>query len=149
MSATQTAFDQIRENAAKAFFACAWADMVEENGRSLCGEIMDQIPDEIDPAAYHAADTLLRDFAGQYQFDTPDMTLVQQVACLYMRVVNLCLADSTGQDRELDPEMFGHYLAMQAMGTGVGIESFGHNVRDNIKVPYVEFGAHSLEKDYE
>jgi hypothetical protein len=55
---------------------------------------------------------------------------------------------SDDADRDLTPELFGHYLAMQAMGHGVGLESFGRAVRDAINVPYVEFGSHSLECDY-
>lgn len=43
--------DEFEKHAARAFFASAWADMVEENGATLQGEIMDQMPAEIDPAA--------------------------------------------------------------------------------------------------
>lgn len=44
-------------HAALAFFASAWADMVEENGAALRGDIMELMPSEIDPAAVHAANT--------------------------------------------------------------------------------------------
>lgn len=43
--------DQFQLHAARAFFASAWADAVEENGATLRGEIMDQLPDAIDSAA--------------------------------------------------------------------------------------------------
>jgi hypothetical protein len=56
---------------------------------------------------------------------------------------------SGGGDRELSPEMFGHYLAMQAMGHGVGLsDAFGREVREAIKVPYLEFTNLDLEGDY-
>ncbi|WP_429498802.1 hypothetical protein ACQUFY_05760 [Robbsia andropogonis] len=54
-----------------------------------------------------------------------------------------------GGDRARTPEMLGHYLAMQAMGTGVGLhDAFGKVAYETIHVPYVEFGAHSLSRDY-
>jgi hypothetical protein len=38
---------------------------------------------------------------------------------------------------------------MQAMGHGVGLDdAFGPKARDIVRVPYVEFGSHSLSKDY-
>lgn len=52
-------------------------------------------------------------------------------------------------DRPNTMEFFGHYCAMQAMGHGVGLcDAFGSDVYKAIRVPYVEFGSHSLEKDY-
>lgn len=53
--------DIFTHHAALAFFASAWSDMAEENGHALRGEILDQIPGTIDPAAVQAAEALLSD----------------------------------------------------------------------------------------
>lgn len=122
-------------HAALAFFASAWADMVEENGATLRGEIMDQIPREIDPAAIHAADTLLMDLERVNKKPLSEL---------------FAIVETLGEgDRPNTMEYFGHYCAMQAMGHGVGLyDAFGGEVRETIKVPYVEFSQCSLEKDY-
>lgn len=122
-------------HASRAFFASAWADMVEENGTALHGEIMDQMPKVIDPAAITAARTLYMDIEranGKSIFE-----LMQTV-------------EHQGKgDRSNTVEMFGHYAAMQAMGHGVGLyDAFGSLVHDLLKIPYVEFSSCSLEKDY-
>lgn len=122
---------------ALAFFANAYADQAEENDQALSGEIMDQLPGVIDPGARHAARTLAIQIAS--------VNGVANVADLYDKAASY---NRTGADRELTPELFGHYCAMQAMGTGVGLESFGYEVDRAITVPYVEFGSHSLEQDY-
>lgn len=147
-----TVANEIKHHMALAFFGSAYADQAEECGQPLQGEIMDQLPAEIDPAAVCAARTLSMDIirsnwksakhAEAMQLDTDrGLTLLFQLAQGQQDT------DSKG-DRELTSEMFGHYLAMQAMGTGVGLESFGDAVRDAITVPYCEFGAYSLESDY-
>lgn len=126
---------------ARAFFACAWADACEEAGEEqmLSGaEIMHVMPSETDPAAIHAAQTLSMQIESAHP-GLKDIGLIFK-ACTLM--------DQTGADRTLTPNLFGHYCAMQAMGTGVGLESFGRAVRDAIRVPYVEFGSHSLSRDY-
>lgn len=131
--------EQIKRGMALAFFATAFADQADECGDPLRGEIMDQLPDEIDPAAIHAADTLAHDMIWKCPENVGDLPSI------YAHAQSL---GNEGADRELSPELFGHYCAMQAMGTGVGLESFGREVRDSIRVPYLEFGSHSLEKDY-
>lgn len=129
---------EIQEAMAKAFFASAWADQCEEAGESsmLSGqEIMNVMPDDIDPAAYHAAKTLAFDMerANGASLDS----LLERIAEI---------ADG---DRDPTAEMFGHYAAMQAMGHGVGLgDAFGSAVREMVKVPYVEFSSCSLERDY-
>lgn len=145
-----TTFSKIKHGMELAFFASALADLREEQGDPMTGEIMDQLPDEIDPAAKHAAQTLIMDLLNLYTFDEKaGMSDNQKLCAVYMKAANIfneCPADA---DRELSPDLFGHYLAMQAMGTGVGLESFGSRVRDELPVPYVEFGSHSLELDYD
>lgn len=144
-----TIHQQIMDGMAKAFFACAWADQCEEAGQGgvLSGRgIVGLMPKEIDPAAIHAAETLARDFVrAQPMFaeHLPAQSSIIQAA--YAKALSL---SPSGADKKLSPELFGHYLAMQAMGTGVGLESFGYAVRDYFRAPYVEFGGHSLSKDY-
>ena len=124
--------DQFLHHAARAFFASAWADQMEENGVTLRGEIMSQMPDEIDPAAIHAARTLLHDMLRANG--------AQDAGALLAR----CPDEG---DRPHTLATLGHYSAMQAMGHGVGLgDAFGDP--DCLIVPYIEFGSHSLEKDY-
>lgn len=132
--------DQILRGMALAFFGSAYADQAEECGQPLRGEIMDQLPDEIDRAALHAAQTCYMDVQrANGQTDIVDLfKLAEQLSES---------VDNKYADRDLTPELFGHYLAMQAMGHGVGIESFGSLVRDVINVPYCEFGSYALERD--
>lgn len=117
-------------HASRAFFASAWADAVEESG-----EIMSQMPIDIDPAAIHAAETLLNDMLRANN--------VSEAATL------LCMVGASEGDRPATMEYFAHYAAMQAMGHGVGLaDAFGHDASERVRVPYVEFGDYSLEKDY-
>ena len=128
-------FDLFVHYASLAFFASAWADQQEENGYSLGGEIMDQIPDTIDPAATHAAVTL-----------AIDMERINSKSITEMMEDIESIGDG---DRPETMEYFGHYAAMQAMGHGVGLQdAFGYDVYELTKIPYIEFGAHSLERDY-
>lgn len=122
-------------HAARAFFASAWADQMEENGHSLRGEIMDQMPSEIDPGAIEYARLLRK----RIERDN-GKTIAQLMEYI----------EKHGDgDRPNDLEMFGHYAAMQAMGHGVGLgDAFGYEVRGAIKVPYIEFGMHNLEREY-
>lgn len=132
---------------ARAFFASAWADVQDEKDAhdptrvNLSGkEILDLIPAEIDRAALHAARTLViaMEHANQAR-----LVELWGVACA------IVLEGHSKGDREPTAINFGHYCAMQAMGSGVGLaDAFGQAVFDAIVVPYVEFGSHSLEKDY-
>ncbi|MGH9931704.1 MAG: hypothetical protein ACREA9_21080 [Pyrinomonadaceae bacterium] len=133
-------YDEIKRGMELAFFGSAYADQADECDQPMRGEIMDQLPDTIDPAAVHAAKTLEADLINANR-GNGCATLTE----LYRYAESL---PADGSDRELSPELFGHYLAMQGMGTGVGLESFGYAVRDSINVPYCEFGSHSLENDY-
>lgn len=137
-----TIAEQIELAMAKAFFASAWADAQEEKpgddpaGVYLTGkDIMDVMPTEIDPAAMDAAKALV--FEMERANARPINVLFAQAVVLH------------DGDREPTAEMFGHYCAMQAMGHGVGLsDAFGDAAYQSIAVPYVEFGSHSLEKDY-
>ena len=130
---------EIELHMARAFFASAWADMIEENGgaaRFSGREIMDMMPDEIDPAAIHAARTLRMDM---------ERANGRPIADILAAAI-----EAHDGDRPATAEFFGHYCAMQAIGHGVGLyDAFGRAVYESVRVPYVEFGSHSLEKDYE
>jgi hypothetical protein len=126
----------IKEAMAKAFFASAWADAADEAGESLSGcEIMDVMPSEIDPGAVRAAEYLAGAMVRDNGKSLTDMlTWIETVA---------------DGDREPTADMFGHYAAMQAMGTGVGLsDAFGYEVREAIRVPYREFSQFNLERNY-
>jgi hypothetical protein len=144
----------IQNAMARAFFASAWADQCEEAGQSslLSGkDIMQIMPNNIDPAALHAAVTLTHDLINAMWPKTltdqqrAQISDEQALRVLFRFAQTLKIE---GRDRVLTPELFGHYLAMQAMGTGVGLESFGPAVAKAFRVPYVEFGGYSLERSY-
>jgi hypothetical protein len=122
---------------AKAFFASAWADQADEAGQTLRGEIMDQMPLAIDPAAMHAARNL---------YMALELANKRPPEYMFRLLCDVC----NGQgDREHTEDIFGHYAAMQAMGHGVGLDdAFGRKARELVKVPYLEFGSYALEKDY-
>ncbi len=126
--------NRIRRGMARAFFACAWADIVEDDPESdsLSGlEITQVMPRSIDSAAWHAADTLIFDLSYANRDNTPR---------------ELYLANRGNPSLSADD--WGHYCAMQSMGHGVGLGDYGIE-RDAVSVPYVEFGSHSLSKDYQ
>jgi hypothetical protein len=116
---------------AKAFFASAWADQAEEAGESLSGkEIFDVMPAIIDKHAWHAA----------------------RILYMQMQAVNGVSMETLYERAKLEsgnPDFpikdFGHYAAMEAQGHGVGLFDYGIF---GIMVPYIEFGSHSLERDY-
>lgn len=126
-------------HASRAFFASAWADACEEAGANDIGpgtEIMDVMPDVIDPAAIHAARTLRMD-------------IERANAGKGIEVLMQFISANGDGDRANTLEFFGHYAAMQAMGHGVGLsDAFGAEVYENVRIPYLEFGSHSLERDY-
>lgn len=133
--------ETIKHHMALAFFASAYADQAEECEQPLRGEIMDQLPETVDPAAIHAARTAA--------FDALRANGCKTLSELLEKVQTIQEETGTHGDRDPNEEMFGHYLAMQAMGHGVGLDdAFGRAVYDAITVPYVEFGSHSLERDY-
>lgn len=139
---SRTVSSEITHNMAKAFFASAWADLADEAGENLSGkEIMDVMPDVIDPAAIEAADELTEAMCkahGCYHIEN-----------VFNRVAVIQRNTKDSGDRPVTPEMFGHYAAMQAMGHGVGLyDAFGCEVYNVIKVPNVEFDSAHLEKEY-
>ncbi|ASD51893.1 hypothetical protein JT318_gp08 [Pseudomonas phage PspYZU01] len=145
MTTTAQTFAAIRSAMAKAFFASAYADQAEAAGEPLRGEIMDQLPEQMDSAAEAAALKLCELLADQWNYAEKGLSLAQKVVILYLKA---CRCDFANKDRDLNPDTFGHYLAMQAMGSGVGLESFGRDVYDAIPVPYLEFSRYDLTGTY-
>ena len=130
--------EQFMHYASLALFASVWAEQCEDsdNAGMLSGqEIMQIMPHDIDPAAIEAAQSLLDKMELQNNRTIEDMLAY--------------IEDNDDGDREPTIEFFGHYAAMQAMGTGVGLwDAFGKDVSEVIRVPYIDFGEYSLEKDY-
>ena len=128
---------QFEYHAAKAFFASAWADQCEENEQAsiISGEeIFDIMPDEIDPAATHAAKKLRMDI---------EAANAQNIDALMHYIER-----NASGDRDATIEFFGHYAAMQAMAHGIGLNDAFGGCAKFIAVPRIEFGSHSMEKDY-
>jgi hypothetical protein len=139
---------EIKKGMALAFFACAYADQAEECGQPLSGQIMDQLPPVIDPSAVHAANTLVMDMVNRNQeVHGNAIKPLGSIDQIFFMAVAIQPDDDKGHI-ELTPENFGHYCAMQAMGTGVGLESFGYDVHEKIQVPGVLFDSGCLQKDY-
>ena len=126
---------EIKKHAALAFFGSAYADQADEAEQPMRGEIMAQLPDEIDSEALAAAESLMvAVFEANQRQPEELLSDIEEIA---------------DGDREATAEMFGHYLAMQAMGHGVGLyDAFGKEVYELVKVPDIEFGSPYLSRDY-
>lgn len=127
--------EDIIHHMSMAFFASAWADYEDRHGEGTGGsEIMDIMPDDIDPSATKAAEDLSERMEKQYGAALPELLeRAKGAPCKYA-------------DRACDPEYFGHYAAMQAMGHGVGLE----RVCDRSAFPdfpYIEFSYYELDPD--
>jgi hypothetical protein len=113
-----TVANEIKAAMARAAFADDWAREQEESedGMNLSGvEIFDVMPDET-PAAYlECAERLSTAFC--------QCNGVASLDALYARAASFRVERYA--DRKLCPELFGHYCAMEAMGHGVGLDSFG------------------------
>lgn len=120
----------------KAFFGCAWAEYSERVGPhyKAGSEILDVMPGEVDPAAVHAAECLVSSMEEQYHAPITEL------------IVRARNAPAKYSDRPCTPEFFGHYAAMHAMGTGVGLEC----VCDRSAFPdfpYMEFSMYDLDSE--
>lgn len=104
--------DELLQGMAKALFADAFAEQGENLGVSFSQmDIMDLIPDEIDPSALFAAKLLYTLFNSR--MESEGFILHTEVFAWY-----------TWQWGFNDIEHFGHYVAMQALGHGVGLFDF-------------------------
>lgn len=129
--------NEIIRHAARALFASAWADYQERapDGVNMSGcEILDIAP-ETPIEALRAAVRLVRR-VERMNGERIDATL-ERAAGLPDRYA----------DRDCDPEHFGHYLAMQAMGTGVGLESVCDHDALALKLPWCEFSYFDLNPE--
>lgn len=137
--------DEILEHMAKAFFACAWADYSERVGPHYPAgcQIMDEMPDELDPAATEAAEGLAASLEAAHGLPLSE---------IFRKAVEISEANDAG-DRERTAEMFGHYAAMGAMGHGVGLwDALGGEACDFVERQgphkhYVEFSMFDLDAD--
>lgn len=129
--------EEIIEHMARAFFACAWADWNDEYSEGCQGngvDVMDEMPNEIDPAAIAAANDLAEALEKSHRAPLPQ---------IFRRAVMLSGDDG---DRDKTPEMFGHYAAMGAMGHGVNLhDSLGSKAAVWVDVPYMEFSPFDLD----
>ena len=110
--------DLVEYGIARAYFASAWADKQNEDpdGMNLSGvEIFDVLPDELPTEASEAASELAHALC--------QCNGVSTLAELYQRAIRL--PKRFQADRKFAPELFGHYLGMEGMGHGVGLDSFG------------------------
>jgi hypothetical protein len=140
--------DAFLEGAAKAFFATAYADYVEEadstdndldevarNARANCArpgpgeDWMDYLP-EIPPNAYALAG---------------ELWAALHAANGEAGVYSLALRAEAVDGKAPDPEQFGHCLAMEAMGHGVSW--FDDHAKFKIKIPDVECSQCSFSDD--
>lgn len=122
------ASDEIINGMASALWATAWASNEEEQGRSVQGEITDLMPPIPDEAAQTA-----KWLSSRIENDNGvDLLIVLK---------NLVASGATrsgwiGADEEAQ-QTFGHYLAMEALGTGV---SWRDDHEDHgLKLPSIEF----------
>jgi len=108
--------NEIVRHMARAFFACAWADYSEQVGPHYPAgcEIMDAMPEELDPSAVWIAFELARQLEANHG---------KPLDQIFARAVEISESHRGhgGGDRPRTAEMFGHYAAMQAMGHGVGL----------------------------
>lgn len=127
--------DEIILHMSRAFFGSAWADYEDRYGDGIGPvEILDVMP-EIDPSATEAANALAKMLEKQYGATLPEM--LEKAKANTHRYA----------DRPCDAEHFGHYAAMQAMGTGVGLES----VCDRSifpRFPFMEFSYYDFDPKF-
>lgn len=131
--------DEIIESMARALFVSAWASSEEEAGRSHGGkELMD-----IAPRTSKRAEQAAKKLAAEME-----KTNGIPIEALYI-LAALQPGKRYGKE-DPSPHLFGHYMAMQALGHGVswwddfpnvtvvpeGVEHFG---REGIAVPHIEF----------
>lgn len=118
----------------RAFFADAWASWNEEySDTNVSGmDIMDVMPEEMDPSAVAAGNKLATEMEQLNGMSLPEIMTKHQ-----------SIADG---DREYTEEMFGHYAAMSAMGHGVGLwDAFGDQFDQSVKTPHMDWGVVELD----
>jgi hypothetical protein len=140
MDDTNDIRDEILKHMARAFFATAWADWADSYGPGTQGngvDVMDEMPDEIDPAARHAAGQLTERLESLHG---------KRLEEIFEEAVALSGDDG---DRPKTPEMFGHYAAMGSMGHGVSLyDALGRKAAEfvNTSACYMEFSLYDLDE---
>jgi hypothetical protein len=105
--------DEIVGAAARAFFVTVWADEAEREAEEGDGELPWGAGEDIDDAAPDTPEEAQR-FGERFVFAVEKLNAAS-ITELYDRA-----AEAPGRHlRQPEPEDFGHYLAMQAMGHGV------------------------------
>ena len=119
--------DPIISGMARALFVLEWSDREDEHGRHYPGQALEHVAPETPRQAFDAAHNL----AGRFE-----QLNGLEIHCLLRQAA---LAD--GMPGEIPPnqyaENFGHYLAMQALGHGVGW--FDDHARFPLRFPRFEF----------
>jgi hypothetical protein len=115
--------------AARAVFALSWADHQAARGKSLSGlDLSKEAP--VNPLwAYVWAGQMV----GHYE--------VINGTNIYAIAHRASMADG----RDVDPELFGHFLANMALGTGASW--FDDHKSFPLKTPYLEFDYHDEDED--
>ena len=129
---------EILEHMARAFFGTAWADWEDQYGEGTGGmEVMEVMPDEIDPAASQAAGSLVESLEALHG---------KRIEDIFEEAVKLSGDDG---DRPKTPEMFGHYAAKGALGHGVSLyDAIGRKAAEfvNTSACHMEFTYYDLDE---
>lgn len=108
---------QIRKGVADALHAYSWGRCEEECGRTYPGARLDEICGPATDRAKTEADRIISYFGRLTGFESPKVELDRGLA--FLHDVFKKNAATPGHDRPPTPELFGWYLATQAMGEGV------------------------------
>lgn len=105
------------EGASRALYVSAWADAMEEKGKTFPGEELMDVAPETSPEAKQSALKLIQSVEEENGVDLAEF-----------------LEENFPEE---DPEEFGFYLAMQAIGSGASWSD--DHEEHNLKIPYWEF----------
>lgn len=128
--------DEIAEGAARAFFVDRWTNEAEELGHSFGGgtDVMDVAP-ETPPEVLPYAEQFL---------DVVQQLNGRTVTQLYEE------HDEAASGPTASPDVFGHYLAMQAMGHGVSwYDDYPVPPSGEVRVPHAELWLYVDPDDIE
>lgn len=119
--------DEIVTGAARAFFVSAWANAAEEAGHSFSGGTI------LDDVAPETPEEVL-EFARGFITSVENVNQGKSIDSLYRE------HEKAAESDEADPESFGWYIAMPAMGHGVHwYDEFPAPPSGEIILPPVEF----------
>lgn len=120
--------DAIIESMARTFYVMAWANREEERGRCYPGQDLMDVAPATSRAATRFAARFTR-YLEALNHETIEGAYVRAVHANY-------LARKSPPDRRCNPDAFGHCIAMEAMGHGVGWDD------DNAPFQFVLCDAH-------